>query len=71
MRRGSIGFVFQSFNLIDELTVRENIELALIYKKTPARERRAHGHRLDALDDERAPVEPGPRRGGVSVNGHG
>ena len=31
MRKANIGFVFQSFNLIDELTVFENIELPLIY----------------------------------------
>jgi putative ABC transport system ATP-binding protein len=31
MRRGNIGFVFQSFNLIDELTVSENVELPLMY----------------------------------------
>src|SRR3954468_18550478 len=33
LRKGSIGFVFQSFNLIDELTVYENIELPLLYLK--------------------------------------
>ncbi len=40
MRKGNIGFVFQSFNLIDELTVYENIELPLIYLKLKAHERR-------------------------------
>ena len=39
LRKGSIGFVFQSFNLIDELTVYENVELPLLYLKTPADER--------------------------------
>ncbi|MBN1568162.1 MAG: ABC transporter ATP-binding protein [Acidobacteria bacterium] len=39
IRKKNIGFVFQSFNLIDELTVYENIELPLIYGKTPAHER--------------------------------
>jgi putative ABC transport system ATP-binding protein len=33
MRKGNIGFIFQSFNLIDELTVFENVELPLIYLK--------------------------------------
>jgi len=33
LRKGNIGFVFQSFNLIDELTVYENIELPLLYLK--------------------------------------
>jgi putative ABC transport system ATP-binding protein len=40
LRRGRIGFIFQSFNLIEELTVFENVELALEYNGTPARERR-------------------------------
>jgi putative ABC transport system ATP-binding protein len=40
IRRTSIGFVFQSFNLIDELTVFENIELPLLYLKVPAKERK-------------------------------
>ncbi len=33
LRKGNIGFIFQSFNLIDELTVFENVELPLIYLK--------------------------------------
>ncbi|MCE4555662.1 ABC transporter ATP-binding protein [Roseateles cellulosilyticus] len=41
LRRGRIGFVFQSFNLIDDLSVAENIALALEYGEMPARERRA------------------------------
>lgn len=40
-RKGVIGFVFQSFNLIEELTVFENVELPLIYMKVPAAERKA------------------------------
>lgn len=41
IRKQSIGFIFQNFNLIDELTVAENIELALIYHDIPAAERKA------------------------------
>ncbi|GAA4447062.1 ABC transporter ATP-binding protein [Nibrella saemangeumensis] len=41
LRKGSIGFVFQSFNLIDELTVYENVELPLLYLKVDAAERKA------------------------------
>jgi putative ABC transport system ATP-binding protein len=41
LRKGNIGFVFQSYNLIDELTVFENIELPLLYLKAPVKERRA------------------------------
>jgi len=40
LRKGSIGFVFQSFNLIDELTVFENVELPLLYLKVPAARRK-------------------------------
>jgi len=40
LRKGNIGFVFQSFNLIDELNVYENVELPLIYLKLKARERK-------------------------------
>jgi putative ABC transport system ATP-binding protein len=39
-RKGNIGFVFQSFNLIDELNVYENVELPLIYLKMKAGERK-------------------------------
>lgn len=39
-RKGNIGFVFQSFNLIDELNVYENVELPLIYLKIKAAERK-------------------------------
>ncbi len=40
VRKGEIGFVFQSFNLIDELTVAENIELPLTYLNMKASERK-------------------------------
>ncbi|MBO4760482.1 MAG: ABC transporter ATP-binding protein [Bacteroidales bacterium] len=40
-RKGNIGFVFQSFNLIDELSVYENIELPLRYMNVPSSERKA------------------------------
>jgi len=40
LRKHNIGFVFQSFNLIDELTVFENIELPLLYQKVSASDRR-------------------------------
>jgi putative ABC transport system ATP-binding protein len=39
-RKGNIGFVFQSFNLIDELNVYENVELPLIYLKMKASDRK-------------------------------
>lgn len=39
IRKNNFSFVFQNFNLIDELTTRENIELPLIYQKIPASER--------------------------------
>lgn len=40
LRKHRIGFIFQNFNLINELTVQENIELALLYRKVPPAERR-------------------------------
>ena len=40
LRRGRIGFIFQSFNLIEELTVDENVDLPLEYSHVPSRERR-------------------------------
>ena len=40
LRKGALGFVFQSFNLIDELNVSENIELPLLYMGVSAKERK-------------------------------
>ena len=48
-RKKNIGFIFQSFNLVDELTVRENVELALLYHDVPAAERR---RRVDEVMDK-------------------
>ncbi|HYJ82790.1 MAG TPA: ABC transporter ATP-binding protein, partial [Allosphingosinicella sp.] len=48
-RKKNIGFIFQSFNLVDELSVRENIELALLYHDVPASERRS---RVEAVMDK-------------------
>lgn len=40
LRKSNIGFVFQSFNLIDELTVYQNVELPLVYQKVPSTQRK-------------------------------
>jgi len=48
LRKHNIGFIFQSFNLIDELTVYENVELPLIYQKISNTERKERV--LKALD---------------------
>lgn len=48
LHRGSIGFVFQAYHLIDELTVYENIETPLLYKNIPASERKSRV--ADVLD---------------------
>ena len=40
IRKNNVGFIFQSFNLIDELSVFQNIELALLYHDIPAKERK-------------------------------
>src|SRR6188472_1044856 len=45
-RKSNIGFIFQSFNLVDELTVRENVELALLYHNIPAAERKSRVDRV-------------------------
>jgi putative ABC transport system ATP-binding protein len=39
-RRAGVGFVFQNFNLIDDLNVAENVEVALLYLRVPSTERR-------------------------------
>mgnify|MGYP001812756803 CR=1 FL=1 len=46
IRKKNIGFIFQNFNLIDELTVFENIELPLIYNKVSASERKKRVNEL-------------------------
>lgn len=46
VRKQNIGFIFQNFNLIDELTVFENIELPLIYTKVSSSERKARVNEL-------------------------
>jgi putative ABC transport system ATP-binding protein len=48
-RKQYIGFIFQSFNLVDELSVRENVELALLYHDIPSSQRKA---RVDAVLDK-------------------
>ncbi len=51
LRRGNIGFVFQSFNLIDELTVQKNIELPLYYMKMAVKERNQLSEQIMELLD--------------------
>nr|WP_298795144.1 ABC transporter ATP-binding protein [uncultured Acetobacter sp.] len=49
-RRENLGYIFQSFNLIDELMIEENIELALIYRNIPKSERRSRvAHAMDRV----------------------
>jgi len=66
IRKKNIGFIFQSFNLIDELNVAENIELALLYHKMPAAERKRRIN--DVMDrmgiGHRARHMPGQLSGG-------
>jgi putative ABC transport system ATP-binding protein len=49
VRKQNIGFIFQSFNLVDELSVRENVELALLYHDVPSGERK---RRVDEVMDK-------------------
>ena len=46
LRKGNLGFIFQSFNLIDELTVYENVELPLIYMGIKAGKRKARVNKV-------------------------
>lgn len=46
IRKENIGFIFQDFHLIEELSVRENIELALLYHKVSAAERKERAERV-------------------------
>lgn len=66
IRKKNIGFIFQSFNLIDELNVSENIELALLYHNMPTAERKK---KVDEVMDRmgiahRAKHMPGQLSGG-------
>jgi putative ABC transport system ATP-binding protein len=56
IRNRNIGFIFQSFNLIGDLTVYENVELPLLYRNAPSAERRDHVRQ--ALEQ----VDMGPRQ---------
>ena len=66
LRKENIGFIFQSFNLIDELTVYENVELALLYHKIGGQERRARVEAVMAKVgiDHRAGHRPAQLSGG-------
>ena len=52
-RRRNLGFVFQSFNLIDDLTVYENVELPLLYQNVPRGQRKARVREVLELVDLR------------------
>jgi len=66
IRKQNIGFIFQNFNLIDELTVSENIELALLYHKMPSSQRKKRvAHVMDRMGiAHRAKHLPGQLSGG-------
>ena len=66
LRKTNIGFIFQSFNLIDELSVAENIELALLYHNMPSAERKRRvGEAMDRMGiAHRARHMPGQLSGG-------
>jgi putative ABC transport system ATP-binding protein len=66
LRKENIGFIFQSFNLIDELTVFENVELALLYHKIGRDERRSRVEAVMAKVgiDHRAGHKPAQLSGG-------
>jgi putative ABC transport system ATP-binding protein len=66
LRKQNIGFIFQSFNLIDELSVAENIELALLYHNMPSAERKERVNKvMDRMGiAHRANHMPGQLSGG-------
>ena len=66
IRKKNVGFIFQNFNLIDELNVAENIELALLYHDMPASERKRRvGEAMDRMGiAHRARHMPGQLSGG-------
>jgi putative ABC transport system ATP-binding protein len=66
LRRGRIGFIFQSFNLIEELSVDENVELAMEYSRVQPKERRKRAAQmLDKLGvGHRAKHRPSQLSGG-------
>jgi putative ABC transport system ATP-binding protein len=66
LRKRHLGFVFQSFNLIDDLTVYENIELPLLYQNTPRAQRKARVREVLELVDllPRARHKPAQLSGG-------
>lgn len=66
VRKVSIGVIFQNFNLIDELTVYQNVELALLYQKVPAADRRLRSNEIleKVAIDHRANHYPQQMSGG-------
>ena len=60
LRKRNLGFIFQSFNLIDELTVYENIELPLLYQNTPRSLRKARVREVLELVDLHARAQHRP-----------
>jgi putative ABC transport system ATP-binding protein len=54
LRKQHLGFIFQSFNLIDDLTVYENVELPLLYRNVPRSKRKARVREVLELVDLRA-----------------
>ena len=64
LRGGSVGMIFQTFNLLEGFTARENIELALLFSGTPAQE---HRLRTDTLLERLGIERPGAMPGELSV----
>jgi len=66
LRRRNLGFIFQNFNLLDDLTVYENVELPLLYQNVPRAQRRARVREVLELVDlnARANHRPAQLSGG-------
>ena len=61
MRKGNIGFIFQSFNLIDELNIFENVELPLVALNSPAIKEESKGRGDPGADENRTPAKSFPK----------
>ena len=60
VRKHNLGFVFQSFNLIDELTVFENVELPMLYTKVPGSRAQKTSRGIARTHEYDAPSKPLP-----------
>jgi len=71
IRKGNLGFIFQNFNLIDTLTVFENVELPLLFMKVPKHERKQKVEAGGRRADKKPNIAKTLASGGLAVRGYG